>query len=915
MKVLIVTDSPMLTSGLGRTCRETVNYLTKNTDYTVAVAGWFHEVSEKDKSLPYTIFPANKILSPTNPQLAGIINNYEPDFVLFCGDMFYFPYISWLRNTCPKKFKAIGYLTIDGKLLSEWDYILPFFDEIITPSLFGQDELKRIGYRAQYAPYGVNKDTFHLIDANKIVIEKHGKKCPNTFICLIDKQNTGRSNIPDGLKAFQQFAKGKDDVHLIINAEENVGSGYNLHKIVEEMGITGKISFVTGCGSQRGVPDETINILYNSSDVLIWPSVGDGFGLGLLQAMRTHTVPVAVNYSSMTELLVGRGMLVFIKRTITGQHDIERALFDIDDMVYRLNLLYKSWKGDKEIINRLTANGMKFSENMTWENSGKEVLKSINRVGKKFDRKIEDINQIHYVPPVESMLASVITCVYNTNLKHLKACVKSVENQDYVNIEHILVNDGSTDKKVNKYLKKLSRSGSVKIKVIQSKNQGIVKATNLGIKSISKESEYVAFLDHDDYLFTTAVSESVKAVAEHGGMTYCDEVYIDGDNNLIRTHMKQVVTLGLLLQHNQVGHFNLLKRSLLDDIGDLFYTNCQDHYLSIKVAQKASLVHVPKILYAYRLHKDSVNFTDTVITATQTGESMIRHITGEEVVGGIYPGYYKIDRKIKGNPRVNIIILSKDNIPYLRDCIKSIRRNTLYSRKQIYVVDTGSKKKDTLLFLDQIIGEENVCVLYYPKKYNFSKANNWAISRIPKADYCLFLNDDTIVEPMWLTELLKTAQIEDAGMVGARLIFPQNELFQHAGIYFNTKLEGAHFAMNVPRSKTPPNAAVVRRMVSVTGACLLVKADLFNKVGGFDEELRKEWQEIGLSMKLRDLGYETYYTPYATAYHYCGVSRSKVNDGVDPDDRRFIFKKYGIKNLLDCDPEYQKIQRRESYGL
>lgn len=912
MKVLIVTDSPTLTSGSSRTCRELLACLKKKPVKSLAVAAWFHTSSEKDASLGYTIYPVKKVISMNNPEMVTTIDRYEPTVVIFHGDIFSFSWLKNVKKQCKTKFKAIGYLTIDGKLLDEWEYVLEAFDEIISPSKYGVKQIRRVGFKAEYVPHGVDKDTFKKLDSECVKIKENDTEIRDSFVCLIDKQNTSRSNIPDAFKAFKKFSKDKDDVYLLVNAQAVSIAGFNLKKFAESLGILDKMAFVSGCGPVNGLPDETINTLYNASSVLLWPSIGDGFGLGLLQAMRTRTIPIATNYSSMTELVKDRGILVDVDRYIIGEYDIERAFLDVDKMVEGIESIYQSWKGDKKLIDELVTAGLNFSEDMTWEKCGEGVWDSILRATETFTARIERKNALSYISPESKGLVSVITCVHNTDVGQLSKCIDSVLNQTYKNVELILVNDGSTNQETNDFLKSINDKN---VTILNIKKGGIVRATNAGLRLISPESEYVAFLDHDDYLFSTAIAECVNAVGTSDTMTYCDEVLIDTAGEFMEMKMKQDVYPELLIQQNQVGHFNLLRRSVMDEVGEIKYEGAQDHYLALKMILGHSLTHIKKVLYAYRIHPNSINSTGRLVTSTENGEKMARDLSsGTTVTGGMYPGVYKVDREIKENPSVQILILSKDNPIYLRNCIEGVRRNTTYPNYSIAVVDTGSIKETTYEYYEQI-KSKGIRVLYYPDKYNFSKANNWAIKELPIPNFYLFLNDDTIVSSGWMKEMLTTIMIPDAGMVGAKLIFPQDETIQHAGIYFAPDFNGHHYAIGIRRALVPINASIVRRMVSVTGACILVDATLFHLVGGFDEQLQCEWQEIALSMQLRKEGYETYYTPYAEAYHYQGVTRNKVNDGVHPADRQHIYKDYNLSKILTFDPEYQKKQREIFYGL
>ena len=186
---------------------------------------------------------------------------------------------------------------------------------------------------------------------------------------------------------------------------------------------------------------------------------------------------------------------------------------------------------------------------------------------------------------------------------------------------------------------------------------------------------------------------------------------------------------------------------------------------------------------------------------------------------------------------MSIIIPTRDRVELLRPCVESVLRLTTYEPFEIIVVDNGSTDGATLAYLKGLELRPSVRVLSYDRPYNYSAINNFA-ARSAAGDFLCLLNNDTeVLEPDWLTEMMRYAVREDVGAVGAKLLYDDGTI-QHAGVVVGLG-EGAGHAHRFQPADDPGyfrQAHVAQFVSAVTAACLVTEKRKFDAVGGLDAE-------------------------------------------------------------------------------
>ena len=230
---------------------------------------------------------------------------------------------------------------------------------------------------------------------------------------------------------------------------------------------------------------------------------------------------------------------------------------------------------------------------------------------------------------------------------------------------------------------------------------------------------------------------------------------------------------------NYITHFVVIKKSLCDEIGklDIRFDGAQDFDYVLRTTEKArKIVHISKILYHWRAHKNSTaNVAEAKNYAYEAGVKVVaehlKRIGKEGIVEnpGEVPGVYKIKYKINGNPKVSILIPNKDNYKVLKKCLDSILDLTTYENYEILILENNSTDEKTLKYYEKIKQNSKIRVLKIENtEFNYSKIINFGVKN-SNADFILQLNNDTkLLTPDWLEIFIGYAQNKEIGAVGGR---------------------------------------------------------------------------------------------------------------------------------------------------
>lgn len=482
---------------------------------------------------------------------------------------------------------------------------------------------------------------------------------------------------------------------------------------------------------------------------------------------------------------------------------------------------------------------------------------------------------------------SIIVPVYQSNLVWLQEAIDSVTRQPYANWQLCFADDASPNPAVAEFLARKAAEDSRITFTIRTQNGHISEASNSAAALAA--GEWLALFDHDDLLHPFAFYWVIKALNAYpeAALIYSDEDKIDERGRRHSPYFKPAWNYDLFLSQNCFSHLGLIRRSLFDEVGGFRkgYEGSQDHDLILRAIERVSpeqIVHIPKVLYHWRVHKESTaSSANSKPYAAIAGEKAIAdHLTRQGVSAGVsFEGYgYRVSYPLPATlPLVSLIIPTRNGLSLLRQCIESIQSKTLYQQYEFIVVDNGSDEPDTLQYLDELAERPGFTVIRDERPFNYSQLNNLAASQARGLILGLINNDIEIISPEWLGEMVAHCLRPGVGAVGAKLLFPDGRL-QHGGVILGVGGVANHAHLFIPRKSHGyfARASLVQNYSGVTAACLLVKKSVYEAVGGLDEQnLAVAFNDVDFCIRVGQLGYRHVWTPYALLYHHESATRGQ----------------------------------------
>lgn len=498
-------------------------------------------------------------------------------------------------------------------------------------------------------------------------------------------------------------------------------------------------------------------------------------------------------------------------------------------------------------------------------------------------------------------LISVVVPAYNTPDKYLVPLIRSLEDQTYTNWQ-LCIADASTDDLRRQAIENIAKSDK-RISYSHRKGLHISENTNEGLKLV--RGQFVGLLDHDDILSPHALEEVAVAINlnKNVDILYSDEDKLSDDGRERQLpFFKPDWSPDLLLGVNYITHFLVVRKTYLDKFDGLRsdYNGAQDYDLLLRLTEKTNnIVHIPRILYHWRLADGS--------TAKLVGEKDYANNAGQEALRDAVkrrkikadvieiperPTNYRLRYILpKDQPKVSIIIPFKDKPELLRQCVDSILEKTTYKNYEIILLSNNSEQVETKDLVNQLSKDKRINAYNWNHPFNYSKLNNYGVSK-SSGEYVVLLNNDTqVITPEWLDELVGVAIQPGVGAVGPLLLYPDKKNgIQHAGVILGMGTMAGHvFRHRQPTEWTDFGLPVwPRNYLALTAACLVVSKKLYNDMGGLDETFTVAGQDVAFCLRLHEAGYRNIYWPSASLYHHESVSVGTYNNGIQLDYDRSL---------------------------
>jgi GT2 family glycosyltransferase len=397
-------------------------------------------------------------------------------------------------------------------------------------------------------------------------------------------------------------------------------------------------------------------------------------------------------------------------------------------------------------------------------------------------------------------------------------------------------------------------------------------------------SAAVALLGPDDQLAPDALALLGAALAG-ADLAYADEDRVDAGGLVSDPVLKPDWSPELCLSWGYVGRPLLVRRDALDAAGGVRPVAGGDweHDLVLRVAERAGRVaHVAEVLCHRRLGAAAGAGGPGAVAA-----ALERHGARAAVDPGPLPGTWRVRRRPAGRPSVSAVVPFRDAPRLLRACVDSVTDTAGDADLELVLVDNGSVEPETRTLLDRLARRPGVVVLHDPRPFNWAALNNAAVGAAT-GEVLLFLNNDIEARRTgWLEPLCAQALRPEVGVVGARLLYPSGRV-QHAGMVLGLAGAAGHVLAGLAGDRPGylGMAVLARDCSAVTGACMAVRREVFGALGGFDESLGLDLNDVDLCLRAAKEGLRVVYEPAAELVHH--ESPSRGTSGSTDDQLRFL---------------------------
>ncbi|HEX7177605.1 MAG TPA: glycosyltransferase [Pyrinomonadaceae bacterium] len=524
------------------------------------------------------------------------------------------------------------------------------------------------------------------------------------------------------------------------------------------------------------------------------------------------------------------------------------------------------------------------------------------------------VNRLEHKP-----LFSIVMPVYNVEEVWLRKAIESVRRQLYPLWELCIADDNSTQPHVRKVLDEYVRKDP-RIKVTYRQTNGHISAASNSALELAS-GEFIVLLDNDDELPEHALYMVAEEINDHpeADLIYSDEDKIDETGRRREPHFKSDWNPDLLYSCNTISHLGVYRASIIKQIRGFRegYEGSQDYDLALRFIEQipeSHIRHVPHVLYHWRAIAGSVALASGEKNyAHEAARRAIRsHFQRRGIEAAVTEGhncFHRVSYPVPDPaPLVSLIIATRNRLDLLEQTIHGLLNETDYGPIEIIIIDNQSTDTAALRYLRQIQADPRVRVIAYDAPFNYSAINNLGVRESGGEVIGLINNDIKVISPGWLREMVSHAVRPDVGAVGAKLLYPDDTV-QHAGVILGVHSVAAHAHRHIPKDSPGylNRAMSIQNLSAVTGACMVLRREVFDEVGGLDEvNLPVAFNDVDLCIRIRESGYRIVWTPYAQLYHLESASRGRDDTAENAPrfSKEIQYMMYVWKDALAGDPYY-----------
>ena len=522
-----------------------------------------------------------------------------------------------------------------------------------------------------------------------------------------------------------------------------------------------------------------------------------------------------------------------------------------------------------------------------------------------------ELNSFRYNP-----IISVLLVVDKPDIEAFKMTIESLIKQSYSYWNLCISVNLNQDKTLVEYISEFSKNDS-RISVLSNDKVQSVSA-NLNKCLAVANGDYITVLGQEDMLNSHALYEAVKQLNLNNSIDFIysdeDKITLDGERDF--PIFKPDFSLDSFLSHNYIGNLSVIKRDVVNKVlgfrEEFEGSHQYDLYLRvIKEIDQNNIFHIPKVLYHLREGRSisQENPEYSTLALTEYVNSIGEPGKVDVIDDGTSESYY-VNYTLKNDFKVSIIIPTKDQTQVLKTCVDSVFEKTTYNNFEVVLLDNNSSSPEFFEYVKECEKSYGDKFKYVEASFpfNFSKLMNVGVEEA-SGEFILLLNNDVeVINPEWMTSMVRFTQRESVGCVGAKLIFP-NDSIQHAGVTMGLGGIAGHSFVGKAMDENGYMNYLKRitNYSAVTAACLMVRREVYNAVGGFNEFLEVEFNDVDFCLKVKDKGFNNVYLPDVELYHYESLSRGRPTKGKEGKQRNSRETEYiqetWKKYILD-DPCY-----------
>lgn len=528
---------------------------------------------------------------------------------------------------------------------------------------------------------------------------------------------------------------------------------------------------------------------------------------------------------------------------------------------------------------------------------------------------------------------SVLVPVNSVELPQLREAIDSVLGQLYGEWELCLAYSTSLERAAQSTLEQYARKDH-RVRLQPVRTHGVSHFLRRPCASVSgcadtalemASGDWTVLMDPHDIVAAHAfylIAEAINREPE-ARIIYSDEDKIDARGRRFDPHFKPDWDYDLFLGQNVLGRLIAYRADLARSVGGFRKEagGVYDWDFGLRAVERVvdtQIIHLPFIL-CHRRQTEGASLPGSLARARAAAQrSVNEHLRRTRQAAVAVPTGHSTHLRIKRElprekPLVSIIIPTKDHCSLLRTCIDGLLDRTDYAPLEIIVVDNGSTERDALAYLEELRAQKGVRVVVVPGVFNFSRLVNRGVVS-SSGEVLVFLNNDVeVIHSDWLSEMVSHAIRSEVGAVGAKLYYPDDTI-QHGGvilgIHHGRGAVAAHAHRLAQRGSPGYSSRLIlmNRQSAVTAACLATRREVYNVVGGFDEQnLGVSFNDVDFCLRVRQAGYSILWTPNAELYHHESASRGnplETRETADRNQRERAYMRRSWGQLLDADPYY-----------